>query len=53
MVSMKMIIWSHFKQTDSDLVRGRSRDQNTVFFFKVMNYLFLNTNFAFKLQGKF
>ena len=34
MVSMKMIIWSHFKQTDSDLVRGRSRDQNTVFFFK-------------------
>ena len=35
MVSKKMIIWSHFKQTDSDLVRGRSRDQTTVFFLKL------------------
>ena len=57
-----MISESYLKQNDRDLVfqtrtiflkwviLSWSRDQNMIF--KIMNYLFLNTNFALKLQGK-
>ena len=57
----KTMSGSHLKQNNSDLVfqtrtvflkyvRSWSRDQNVIF--KIMNSLFLNTNFALKLQGK-
>ena len=59
----KTISGSYLKQNNSDLVFQTcsiflkwvssycwSRDQNVSF--KIMNYLFLNTTFALKLQGK-
>ena len=58
----KTISGSYLKQNNTDLVfqtrtifwkwvsSNWSRDQNVIF--KIINYLFLNTNFALKLQGK-
>ena len=47
-----IVIW-FFKPapfSQNEWVRSWSRDENVIF--KIMNYVFLNTNFAFKLQGK-
>ena len=40
----------HFLKMSKFVHCSWSRDQNMIF--KIMNYLFLNTNFALKLQGK-